>query len=55
MTSEKELTKCAHPACECFTDGREYCSQSCEEAADLTEIACQCGHPSCASHSVRAA
>ena len=41
-------TKCAHPACGCLTDGdSEYCSQPCQEAADLTEIACQCGHPEC--------
>lgn len=40
--------KCTHPACGCSTrEDSEYCSQSCKEAADLTEIACQCGHPGC--------
>jgi hypothetical protein len=41
--------KCAHPACGCDTlKDTKYCSQSCQEAADLTEIACQCGHVACA-------
>ncbi len=49
-------TKCAHPACGCASDSEKdrdkdkegnYCSQSCQEAAALTEIACQCGHPAC--------
>ena len=41
--------KCAHPACGCATvEGGKYCSQSCKEAADLTEISCQCGHADCA-------
>lgn len=43
--------KCAHPACSC-TKGKEsdYCSQTCKEAADLIEIACQCGHPNCSKN-----
>jgi len=41
-------TKCAHPECGCAPDdSSKYCSDSCKEAADLTEIACQCGHPGC--------
>lgn len=40
--------KCAHPACRCDAGkDNKYCSQSCQEAANLTEIACQCGHPEC--------
>ncbi len=43
--------KCAHPACSCATEkGNTYCSQSCKEAAGLTEIACQCGHPNCSTN-----
>jgi metallothionein len=42
--------KCAHPACACVAGQHDkYCSQSCKESADLTEIACQCGHPACES------
>ena len=49
MSSETS-PKCAHPACGCLTiKDSKYCSQSCQEAADLTEIACQCGHPGCAA------
>jgi hypothetical protein len=44
--SNASPTKCAHPACGCLTDSK-YCSEPCEEAGDLTEIACQCGHPEC--------
>ena len=47
--STETSAKCAHPACGCPTLGEgNYCSQSCKEAADLTEIACQCGHAGCA-------
>jgi len=43
-------TKCVHPACVCPTQtDNNYCSQSCEDAAGLSEIACQCGHPGCAT------
>jgi hypothetical protein len=40
--------KCAHPACNCIPpEGKSYCSDSCESAKDLTELACQCQHPEC--------
>jgi len=40
--------KCAHPACNCMAPaGKKYCSQYCADAADLTEIACECGHQGC--------
>lgn len=55
VSKEIQNNKCAHPACACVTDQEdEYCSQSCKEAADLAEIACQCGHLTCATQSVRA-
>lgn len=47
--------KCKHPACTCIvTDGKDYCSNSCEDAGDTTELACQCGHPGCAGEELRA-
>lgn len=46
--SAETPNKCAHPECRCVTDNdNKYCSQTCKEAGGLTEIACQCGHPSC--------
>jgi hypothetical protein len=41
--------ECKHPACSCQTDeGKDYCSQYCEDAANTTEISCNCGHAGCA-------
>ena len=41
-----DTKKCAHPACKCsVTDGGpfgNYCSEHCKEAADHTEIMCDC-------------
>jgi len=43
-----EMKKCEHPACSCLVpEGTTYCSQSCEDAAGMTEISCCCGHPGC--------
>ena len=42
--------KCAHEACTCVVgEDEKYCSPQCEAAAkeDLTDIACDCGHPAC--------
>jgi hypothetical protein len=48
--STETANKCAHPACRCVTDrDSNYCSQFCKEAANLTEIACQCGHTACSA------
>jgi len=51
MNDEQE--KCAHPACGCLVeedgDFGEYCSAHCEDAADLNELRCECGHPGCAA------
>ena len=48
-----EATKCAHPACHCMVPkGAEfgkYCSEHCREAADSTEIHCDCKHIGCES------
>ncbi len=44
-----EREKCAHPACRCTVpDGKEYCSQRCQDSKDEVEISCDCGHPGCA-------
>jgi hypothetical protein len=43
-----ESKKCAHPACSCIAPaGKAYCSASCEDAKNLTELVCQCQHPGC--------
>ena len=44
-----ETKKCEHPACSCTArDGDNYCSEYCAAARDTTEIACNCGHATCA-------
>ena len=46
---ETENKKCAHVPCSCIAS-EKYCSQACQDAgSDETEIACQCGHSSCAA------
>ncbi len=44
-------SKCAHPACKCTVAAGgpygKYCSESCSEAKDLTEIRCDCKHAVC--------
>jgi hypothetical protein len=51
-----ELEKCAHDSCVCpIAEDRpygDYCSQHCEEAAELTELKCECGHPECMGRSL---
>jgi hypothetical protein len=40
--------KCKHPACSCqVPSGESYCSTACEDAEDMTELACQCNHATC--------
>jgi hypothetical protein len=42
--------KCAHQACACQVTNDEfgdYCSPHCQEAGELTELRCECGHPAC--------
>lgn len=39
---------CKHEACTCRTAfGAEYCSPSCESAADPNAAGCACGHGQC--------
>ena len=41
---------CAHKMCNCMVNNdTEYCSEHCEDAVDqdMTEIKCDCGHPTC--------
>jgi len=44
-------TKCAHPTCKCLVSKDsphgKYCSEHCKEASDLTELRCDCKHPTC--------
>ena len=46
-----EVDKCAHPACNCRVSSTsefgKYCSQHCEQAKDIVELKCDCGHPGC--------
>lgn len=46
-----ELEKCAHESCLCpILPDRpygKYCGRHCEEAAELTELRCECGHDEC--------
>jgi len=49
--SMADVEKCAHPACQCRVAANgtfgKYCSEHCQEAADLTEVKCDCKHPEC--------
>ena len=48
MADELDENKCDHPACNCVVgDDDDYCSEYCENAGDITEIACGCEHPGC--------
>ncbi len=44
-----ELNKCAHLACKCLVskDGPygKHCSEHCKEAAELSELTCECQCP----------
>ncbi len=45
-----ENNKCSHEMCHCQVgEDTTYCSDHCKDAVDqdLTEIKCDCGHPSC--------
>ena len=46
-----KVEKCAHQSCVCIVhEGGEfgdYCSAHCQEAKDLTELRCECGHDAC--------
>jgi len=50
-----ETLKCAHPACSCVpADGNKYCSETCADAKRVTELACQCQHPTCQGEALKA-
>jgi hypothetical protein len=44
-----DVKTCAHPACQCQIEGREFCGDHCKEAArDVAKHnTCDCGHPQC--------
>jgi len=48
---ETEEKLCAHIPCRCVVGrGERYCSQACKDAGSSdVEIACECGHESCAA------
>jgi hypothetical protein len=49
--------KCAHESCVCLVpeDGEfgKYCSAHCEDAKDITELKCDCGHAACIADAAR--
>lgn len=48
-----EPKKCAHDLCSCTcTDGKKYCSETCETSAltGTATLACDCPHASCKGH-----
>ncbi|TCK75967.1 hypothetical protein C7378_0971 [Acidipila rosea] len=49
-----DTKKCAHAACNCQVTGKKYCSEWCEDAKHVTEITCQCSHPSCQGEALKA-
>jgi hypothetical protein len=47
--AQTDQKKCEHVPCTCNASDK-YCSQACKDAGSSeTEIACPCGHPSCAA------
>src|SRR3954467_6113274 len=50
LMAEAVETKCAHPKCTCpVSEGQEYCSQACAEAAQSGSLSnnCGCDHAGC--------
>ena len=48
--TDNDDSKCAHVICTCSkSEDSSYCSAYCETAGDLVELACDCGHSSCAT------
>jgi hypothetical protein len=41
-----DSSKCAHPACKCLVSKNgphgKHCSEHCKEAAEITELRCEC-------------
>jgi hypothetical protein len=48
----KDVQKCAHPACKCLVPSNgphgKYCSVVCQNASEVADVKCNCGHPGCA-------
>jgi len=46
-----DMTKCAHPACECQVPPKapygKYCSEYCKQSGQHTELRCGCQHAEC--------
>ena len=53
----KSSEKCAHQSCVCMVPENgefgAYCSAHCQDAKDLTELRCECGHPGCMADAAR--
>jgi hypothetical protein len=51
--------RCAHEACMCMVGENSqfgaYCSSHCQDAKDLTQLKCECGHAGCMSDGARRA
>jgi hypothetical protein len=48
--AEAVQNQCSHPKCTCpVSEGTEYCSQSCSDAAESGSLSsnCGCSHPEC--------
>jgi hypothetical protein len=41
--------RCGHTPCDCGTEGKEFCSTHCAQAAAMDEelTSCECGHMTC--------
>ncbi len=50
MASDQK--KCAHALCTCMVTDTKFCSQACEDATDVTSLACDCPHAGCGGHEV---
>jgi hypothetical protein len=50
-SNDSQSLKCAHPSCRCQVPpdrpfGR-YCGQHCQDAGEINELRCECGHDMC--------
>ena len=49
-TADKDQ-KCAHPSCMCPVPPDrpfgKYCGEHCENAGEMDELRCECGHDAC--------
>jgi hypothetical protein len=58
--SEADPTeKCAHPSCACLLAPDrpfgKYCGEHCEDAGEMSELRCECGHEMCSGSDTPAA